>query len=864
MKVTGKNIYLRAEKLVSKFASFEAILVEVIFTILFFLVVTNVVNGRAPIEAADTGQSSLVSQWRRPSAAFVKAVYQGQDYTCEGATSCTLGSTKAFPYFDISVPYNVYPDRSSIVPIKSGICKVVFNGVWGGKCSVSWTWKYQTAVFPTNFGQCIDAGSQCISKHKTDNSSELTETIGGLVPARAYKVQVCSPTCFYGSKLISESIKTTGTPAKLISQNIAPACNGFARVNAEFAWNRAVGADYDKQYVDISFDANFASGKTSGTPVAFAADPHKLSRTDLLPTTVYYWRVNSHIRYTNAWDTSEVRTFGTPSCQLQTVTKPVLADTGAGNMSCDVAKPVKINFSWTKGTVSPGSFDTLYMDFSTKNTFAEGTYWPVKVNDVGATSFSPDIGFMQGRAYYWRVNYRIQGTDSWVGAEPKSFLVKSCTNEVFYPKVNCELADVTKDGLISSADQIKISSMQGPTNINTWQYDFNGDSFIDSYELGVITSMFGKRCVATGLGATSVCDGSGALLTSFKWTSANAETYSAQWVNWDTVDRGPFGAWANERQVAVGFGSLQNVPGLLPGKVYYFRVNTLRASDNKWLSSASRSFGTPDLCAAAVKPTNLVAEAQVPGHLSDGRKCSDEPFGVKFSWSNSGNWWLDVSENDQSFLTKSNRSVANVANNVVFEGVLNGQSIGLLSPPITFKPNTTYYWRLWYGIDQVWAFPAGPLSIPKCTSPSAGGTPFSQDAMKNYLKQTFANQTIIVPNACSGQGIYYDCVQNFGMFLYGLAGSESSWSPGVTGYGKCSPDCYGLFQYNPNTFSSAAATLGARTGRTYYIDNGWDQIEVTAFIITQDPTATAYTINLHWRADVDLSGREWNQFISDY
>ncbi len=116
-------------------------------------------------------------------------------------------------------------------------------------------------------------------------------------------------------------------------------------------------------------------------------------------------------------------------------------------------------------------------------------------------------------------------------------------------------------------------------------------------------------------------------------------------------------------------------------------------------------------------------------------------IGVTLNWTNSGNgWYADVSD-DPNFSYFWNKSVSNVTSTVcpgTFCLYPNCSSY------LKFKPNTTYYWRIWNGSTETYGT---PFTTPNCTSTltSCSGNFYDSGGPSNPYSGNEYQTTVIAP-----------------------------------------------------------------------------------------------------------------------
>ncbi len=131
-----------------------------------------------------------------------------------------------------------------------------------------------------------------------------------------------------------------------------------------------------------------------------------------------------------------------------------------------------------------------------------------------------------------------------------------------------------------------------------------------------------------------------------------------------------------------------------------------------------------------VTPTNLsVAASSCP------------QIGVTLSWTNSGSgWYADISD-DPNFSYFWNKSVANITSTACpgsFCLYPNCNSY------LKFKPNTTYYWRIWNGSTETYG---APFTTPNCTSTltTCSGNFYDSGGPSNPYAGNEYQATVIAP-----------------------------------------------------------------------------------------------------------------------
>ncbi len=169
-------------------------------------------------------------------------------------------------------------------------------------------------------------------------------------------------------------------------------CQAGGSVSITFRWDRAVGADFDQQWLDFSvFNNNFTSGTYQARNMGTAASSHVEG--GFAPDVRYYWRINTH-EVGDGWHPSNTATFLTRNCYS--------APSGL-NVSVGCLGPaLGVTFRWTLGSET-----NLWLDVD-DNGFYDGTFWNVNVGN--ATSFGWNSGNrISGLApqydstYYWRL-----------------------------------------------------------------------------------------------------------------------------------------------------------------------------------------------------------------------------------------------------------------------------------------------------------------------------------------------------------------------------------------------------------------------------------------------------------------------------
>lgn len=442
----------------SKLIAFDAILIEAIFSLVLFIVLTN----SRPIVAFNTVENTaLTIVWNRPTAHVYETITPNSECISD-TLSCTI--------------YSQWPGQkvTYVVDTETGTPAQIYSGtVYAdstGKAKPTWEWSYAVAAFPNSYANCYTAGSTlCKTASISNSGATMTQTFGNLLADTDYKVVLCAPNCGTGTTINSWVLKT-GVPARLSPAKVAADCNSTGSVHVDLSWTGATPTGlYDRQYLDLSlYDNNFSDPNTVNaklldvSTISYSAD-------DFAPSATYYWRVNNRRASTDGWVTSATATFTTPACtpppakalECQAVDYNhdggvnaadlgiirskygAASSTSIYDLNHDgVINDADLNLAATKvgqvcyphdyavgltaqipkctalasGDVvneafgwyvaSGNSYDLQYLNVSFTNTFAPGTYSPNAWRvDVGKGSFSYDF-FAPATTYYWRINTR--------------------------------------------------------------------------------------------------------------------------------------------------------------------------------------------------------------------------------------------------------------------------------------------------------------------------------------------------------------------------------------------------------------------------------------------------------------------------
>jgi len=465
------------------FSSFEALIIEVIICLLLFVFVIR--ENSSTFAFNTTEYSSVTVDWVSPKAYVFQTNVPNSTCQPSGSdtggynTNCRLNSQ--YPgqrsYYNVIVKDingNNYTYKTTYRTATSG-----GSGPW--YTTADWDWQYGIAVFPSNFADCAQAGTECRATTLISNQKSLSVTFNNLKPNTNYKKFVCVPNCGNGVAIKNPPTQLSATPARL--SGAITNCSGDS-VNIAFGWTPSAGAQYDAQFLDYSvYDNNFSS-QFVGKEVPVGQSTY--TATGFAKGTTYYWRINNRLTGTSSgWVTSATGTFNTPPC----VTTPVidvacqtvdynkdgainvvdislltnrvngpfdsvydlnrdgvlnLADVSivaakAGQLcyprdyavglrevsqtpsgtSFNCSQRVKVD--WYPATPA-GNFDLQYIDFSTGGSFTPGTFFPRQL-PPDATTYT--VGLGGGRTYYWRVNTR-KTTGEWNPSAVKKIVTKQC------------------------------------------------------------------------------------------------------------------------------------------------------------------------------------------------------------------------------------------------------------------------------------------------------------------------------------------------------------------------------------------------------------------------------------------------------
>lgn len=204
---------------------------------------------------------------------------------------------------------------------------------------------------------------------------------------------------------------------------------------------------------------------------------------------------------------------------------------------------------------------------------------------------------------------------------------------------------------------------------------------------------------ANNLRIAQSCGVAGSVTITFRWNRAQGADFDQAWLDFSVFNNNFASGTYQARNVGVAAESLSE-GGFAPNVRYYWRINTHEVGDG-WHPSNTATFVSQN---CYVPPSNL--------NVSAG--CLGPELGVTFRWTlgSQTNLWLDVDDNgfyDGTFWN------VNVGSATSF-GWNDGNRIGGQAP----QYNSTYFWRLWDGVQHV--VYAGTVETPNCGSITLSAT----------------------------------------------------------------------------------------------------------------------------------------------
>ncbi|MDP2671100.1 MAG: hypothetical protein Q8P13_01405 [bacterium] len=373
-----------------------------------------------------------------------------------------------------------------------------------GSFSGSWTWDYTAVAYPSSFSSCSAAGSECVSTTLSNNNSSNQALLTGVKAGVSYKRVVCIPTCSSSSNTYQNNTVTSSPTVAPLGAVTSVCLSENTLTKPTFAWGRPSGAVFENQNLEVRLGTSSPiSNGVSLTQTSFT------NPTTFLPNTRIFWRVNTKI-VGGSWISSAFQEVTMNSCG-----QPAGIDTPGIGIVGDYYKSVlplstqyafsrkedKIDFNWQTGSpdpsLDPDNFSARYIwtakfeaeiyRFTLKAAGITRVYldWsneplmvivgpmgdPHNVNAIAQTALKMSEGIHTIRIDYSELKDRAILRFNF-------FKAKECLDLDGSKKIDSadqlllskhigekgiSAYDLTLDGVVNSADQLKLAQNYGQT-----------------------------------------------------------------------------------------------------------------------------------------------------------------------------------------------------------------------------------------------------------------------------------------------------------------------------------------------------------------------------------------------------------------
>lgn len=209
--------------------------------------------------------TNLTVSWTRPSAVAQFVDSGGKKASCSSAgLSCQTIANTYWPGSDII--YSVKVNNSSGAVLKSGGTKASSTG----RASANWNWKYEIAVYPSVYKDCLSAGvyNECLTKVVTNDNSNNSVTYDNVKYATEYSIYVCAPNCGQGTVILQKKqttppLPTQPTPTPPVGFPFVLAPASVSGTTATFSITPPTGSGSILFIKDLSTSIPIPSGATS-------------------------------------------------------------------------------------------------------------------------------------------------------------------------------------------------------------------------------------------------------------------------------------------------------------------------------------------------------------------------------------------------------------------------------------------------------------------------------------------------------------------------------------------------------------------------------------------------------------------------
>jgi hypothetical protein len=563
----------------------------------------------------------------------------------------------------------IYHFTTNVGTPESVVLRSPINGAQGQSLSMVLSWDTVSGASSYSLQVSTDSAfASSVIVNKTEITLP-TQTINGLNNNTVYYWRVNAVNTAGTGVWSSLHYFTTVLAAPVPS---TPANNVTNQaVSLTLAWKAVTAAN--TYALQVSTDSTFVTENSNAyNKGGLAATSQVVS--DLLNSTVYYWRVNgSNAGGTGSW--SAVYSFTT--C-IATPDVPALVSP----LNTATNQPLSLALSWN--AISTASSYSLQV--STDSTFASS----IIVNKTELSSTTQTInGLTNNTVYYWRISaVNSSGTNGWSSIYRfTTVLAAPVLSAPVNNAINQAVSVTLSWKAITSAVSYAIQVSEDSTFSSTLAYDLSGITTTSQ----AVTDLSNKRIYFWRVNAAND-GGTGNWSTVYRFTTIIANPDAPQQksptdnaasqplsftFSWDTIATATSYTFQLSTDTLFASGIILNKTGLTTS------VQAISGLTNNtvycWRICAVNSAGT-GVWSSIYKFTTLM---HTPTLLSPANKLTSQPISISFQW------------NADTIATVYSLQV--IAGDSTFSGTCFFNQNGIKTAKYTVSGlanNTTYYWRI--------------------------------------------------------------------------------------------------------------------------------------------------------------------------